>query len=138
MGVFAKSMDDITLTVAVLIRSKGGILLCKTQKDPHLYSLPQGTVAFGETLEVAAQRIVEKEIGVLPTVVAQYHAYSRINYDEGEHTVLIVFLAELSSAWKLNDALPVICVPVDELPKYPTAQKQVLLDYANETYPQMM
>ena len=138
MGIFGKSMDDITLKVAVLIRSKGGILLCKTQNETDPYSVPQGTVQFGETLEYAAQRVVEEILHVMPTVVTQYHVYSQITYDDGEHVVLVVFLAELSSAWKLNEALPLVCVSVDELPQYGTAQKQVLLDYANETYPQMM
>lgn len=79
------------LTVDVIVRVDGGIVLVRRAHAPVGWALPGGFVDVGETLEEAAVRETREETGLQVTLRRQVHAYSDPQRDPRGHTVTVVF-----------------------------------------------
>jgi ADP-ribose pyrophosphatase YjhB (NUDIX family) len=82
------------LTVDIVIRYRGGIVLIERKNAPHGWALPGGFVDIGESLEDAAMRESKEETSLETRLIEQFHAYSDPHRDSRFHTVSVVFIAD--------------------------------------------
>jgi 8-oxo-dGTP diphosphatase len=69
------------------------IILIERLNPPHGWALPGGFVDYGESLETAAIREAQEEIGLAVQLLEQFHVYSAPDRDPRQHTISIVFIA---------------------------------------------
>jgi 8-oxo-dGTP diphosphatase len=91
------------LTVDIIIRFRGGIILIERKNPPPGWALPGGFVEVGESLEEAAVREAREETSLDVTLTEQFHAYSSPDRDLRFHTVSVVFLGDGSGTLKGQD-----------------------------------
>lgn len=82
------------LTVDIIIRYRGGIVLIERKNVPHGWALPGGFVDIGESLEEAALREAKEETTLDTELIEQFHAYSDPRRDPRFHTASVVFVAD--------------------------------------------
>ncbi len=82
------------VTVDIIIRYKGGIVMIERKNPPPGWAIPGGFVDIGESLEEAAIREAKEETSLDVTLIEQFHAYSKPGRDPRFHTVSVVFIAE--------------------------------------------
>lgn len=86
-----------TPTVDIIIelgdRPGRPIILIERRNDPLGWALPGGFVDYGESVETAAIREAQEEIGLEVELIEQFHVYSDPNRDPRQHTLSVVFLA---------------------------------------------
>ncbi len=82
------------VTVDVIIRCKGGIVMIERKNPPPGWAIPGGFVDIGESLEDAAMREAKEETSLDVTLIEQFHAYSKPGRDPRFHTVSVVFIAD--------------------------------------------
>jgi len=119
-----KGVDFIGVGVgAVIINDKSEILLLKRLKEPEkgCWTIPGGTVEFGETIEEAIIREIEEEIGVKIEIISLLGITNHIIKDEKTHWVSPAFLVKIIEGvpvnkeqhkheelrWFLSDSLPI-------------------------------
>jgi len=93
-----KGVDYIGVGVgAVIINENNEILLLKRLVEPEqgCWTIPGGTVEFGETVEEAIIREMEEEIGVKIEVVKLLGVTNHILKDEKKHWVSPAFLVKI-------------------------------------------
>lgn len=98
-----KEIRTPLLTVDVIIRYQGGIVLIERKNPPPGWALPGGFVDVGESLEEAAVREAREETSLDVTLVEQFHAYSKPGRDPRFHTVTMVFIADGRGTLKGRD-----------------------------------
>ena len=81
------------VTVDIIIRHQGGIVLIERKNEPAGWALPGGFVDIGESLEEAAVREAREETSLDVALIEQFYAYSRPERDPRFHTVTVVFVA---------------------------------------------
>jgi len=81
----------VTVGVRLLLVQDGKILLVKHTYRPHWY-LPGGKVERGETLEQAARREANEELGATLGVLCLFGVYS--NFYEGRSDHIVVFVCD--------------------------------------------
>jgi 8-oxo-dGTP diphosphatase len=105
------------LTVDIIIRYGGGIVLVERKNPPHGWALPGGFVDEGESLEDAARREALEETSLRVRLLEQLHAYSKPNRDPRFHTVTVVFVADGEGVLEgRDDARRALSFPADGLP----------------------
>jgi ADP-ribose pyrophosphatase YjhB (NUDIX family) len=93
------------LTVDIIIRYKGGIVLIERKNPPQGWALPGGFVDIGESVEDAAIREAKEETTLDVTLSEQFHVYSKPDRDPRFHTVSVVFIGEGKGVLKgMDDA----------------------------------
>lgn len=125
------------VTVDIIIRYKGGIVLIDRAKEPFGWALPGGFVEFGETVEQAAIREAKEETDMDIQIERQFHVYSEPKRDpRGFHTITIVIIADGIGTLKAgDDAKDAKVFSLDKpLPKMPFDHNKILQDYINEEY----
>ncbi|OPY82050.1 MAG: Bifunctional NMN adenylyltransferase/Nudix hydrolase [Syntrophorhabdus sp. PtaU1.Bin153] len=105
------------VTVDIITRCNGGIVLIERKNPPPGWALPGGFVDVGESLEEAAIREAKEETSLDVTLVEQFHAYSKPDRDPRFHTVTMVFIADATGTPKgLDDARRADVFTEDTLP----------------------
>ncbi|MBS3122829.1 NUDIX hydrolase [Candidatus Woesearchaeota archaeon] len=126
------------LTVDIIIRYKGGIVLVNRKYPPKDWALPGGHVDYGETVEYAAIREAKEETNLDVELVKQFHVYSDPKRSPKEHKVTVVFIAngkgELKAGDDADDANVFGEGDILKLPKLCSDHNQILLDYYNDRY----
>lgn len=139
MGETAPFKDYKTpyLTVDVILVREGKVLLIERHNPPHGWALPGGFVDYGESVETAAAREAKEEVGVDVTLTRQFHVYSDPGRDPRQHTVSVVFLAEIPAEVEPvagDDAKNCGFFGPDELPPLAFDHAQVLEDFFQERH----
>lgn len=119
------------LTVDIIIRYRGGIVLIERKNAPHGWALPGGFVDVGESLEDAALRESKEETSLDVELIEQFHAYSDPHRDPRFHTVSMVFIADGTGilAGK-DDAKRAVVFSEKELPdNIVFDHRQIIRDY---------
>ncbi len=91
------------VTVDIIIKTQGGIVLIERLNPPHGWALPGGFVDYGETVERAAIREAKEETSLCVTLEEQFHTYSDPKRDSRHHTISTVFIAHSSDIPKAAD-----------------------------------
>jgi 8-oxo-dGTP diphosphatase len=83
----------VDIIIELIDRPHRPIIAIERLNPPHGWALPGGFVDYGESLETAAVREAQEEIGLDVRLVEQFHAYSAPDRDPRQHTISIVFIA---------------------------------------------
>jgi 8-oxo-dGTP diphosphatase len=67
--------------------------LIERKNPPHGWALPGGFVDYGESVETAAVREANEEVGLQVELIEQFQVYSDPNRDPRKHTLSVVFIA---------------------------------------------
>jgi ADP-ribose pyrophosphatase YjhB (NUDIX family) len=125
------------LTVDVIIRYKGGIVLVNRKVEPFGWSIPGGFVEYGETVEQAAKREVKEETNLDIYIIRQFHVYSHVDRDpRNPHSITLVFIANGKGTLKAGDDAKDAKVYSLEapFPDMPFDHNQIMKDYLNDEY----
>jgi ADP-ribose pyrophosphatase YjhB (NUDIX family) len=82
------------VTVDIIIRYQGGIVLIERKNPPPGWAIPGGFVDIGESLEDAAVREAKEETSLDVRLIEQFHTYSKPGRDPRFHTVSVVFIGD--------------------------------------------
>lgn len=87
------------LCVEVVIKDPKGIVLSKREIPPALgkWHIPGGTVFFGESLEEAAVRVAERELGLKIQVRKVLGVIEYPLFEDGTHSVGVALLCAADS-----------------------------------------
>lgn len=91
------------LTVDIIIRYEGGIVLIERKNHPPGWALPGGFVEVGESVEDAAIREAKEETSLNVALTEQFHAYSAPDRDPRFHTASVVFIGVGTGGLKGED-----------------------------------
>lgn len=83
----------VDLIVELIDRPHRPIILIERLNEPLGWALPGGFVDYGESVETAAIREAQEEIGLTVKLTEQFYVYSDPTRDQRKHTISIVFLA---------------------------------------------
>lgn len=125
------------LCVDVIVDMGSGLFaLVKRKNDPQGWALPGGFVDEGESVEYAALREVQEEIGLDVELIRQFHVYSEPTRDPRRHTASVVFIARGKGEPKAgSDAGEVQLFHEHNLPQeIAFDHRQILRDYLLNRY----
>ncbi|MDF0555833.1 NUDIX hydrolase [Kamptonema sp. UHCC 0994] len=83
----------VDIIIELIDRSSRPIILIERRNPPYGWAIPGGFVDYGETVETAAKREAQEEVGLEVELIEQFYVYSDPNRDPRQHTLSIVFLA---------------------------------------------
>lgn len=126
------------LSVDVILERDGQVLLIERRNPPHGWALPGGFVDYGESVESAAVREAQEELGLDVELVRQFHTYSEPGRDPRQHVASVVFVARFRRPTDQpkagDDAKTARFFPKDALPPLAFDHAQVLADYFARKY----
>jgi 8-oxo-dGTP diphosphatase len=106
------------LTVDIIIRYRGSIVLVERKNPPPGWALPGGFVDDGESPEDAAVREAKEETSLDVRLREQFHVYGKPGRDPRFHTVTIVYIGDGEGALKgADDAKNAALFSADNLPE---------------------
>ena len=106
------------ITVDIIIKIAGKIILIKRKNPPYGWALPGGFVDYGETVENAAIREAKEETNLDLKDLKQFHVYSEPNRDSRGHNISVVFTAEgIGEPKAADDAKEIGLFSIDDMPK---------------------
>jgi 8-oxo-dGTP diphosphatase len=83
----------VDILIELVDRPQRPIILIERLNEPYGWAIPGGFVDYGETVEAAAIREAQEEIGLSVALLEQFHCYSDPNRDPRQHTLSVVFIA---------------------------------------------
>ena len=88
-------MRKPSLTVDVVIKAKGGVVLIRRENEPYRgkWALPGGFVRYGERVELAAEREAKEETGLRVKLQKLLGVYSEPGRDPRGHVISLCFSA---------------------------------------------
>jgi ADP-ribose pyrophosphatase YjhB (NUDIX family) len=122
------------LTIDIIIRYQGGIVIIKRSYKPHGWALPGGYVDYGESCEAAAIREAKEETNLNIQLVRQFKVYSDPRRDPKKHNVTVVFIAEGKGELKAgNEVEDVEIMMENNVPKLCFDHNKIVMDYFNSS-----
>lgn len=132
---FRNPVPTVDLIIELADQPHRPIVLIERQNLPHGWALPGGFVDYGESVEAAAQREAQEEVGLPVELVEQFHVYSNPNRDPRQHTLSVVFIATTRGQPQAgDDAKTVGIFDLWEIPNLCFDHDQILRDYQNYRY----
>ena len=129
-----RGLPTFAVTVDLIVE-EGGMLWLVRRKGGQ-YALPGGFVEFGETLEEAAIREAQEELGAeRVTLLYQFHTYGDPERDPRRRTVTVVYVAQVDQVAPSQERLAedglegVRRFPLDRLPALAFDHSRILRDY---------
>ena len=88
-------MRGPALTVDVVIKTRGGVVLIRRKNEPYRgkWAIPGGFVEYGESVERAAEREAMEETGIRVKLQRLLGVYSEPGRDPRGHSVSVCFIA---------------------------------------------
>ncbi|HEY9604758.1 MAG TPA: NUDIX hydrolase [Allocoleopsis sp.] len=83
----------VDIIIELVDRPHRPIILIERKNPPFGWAIPGGFVDYGESVETAAVREAQEEIGLHVELIEQFHVYSDPNRDPRKHTLSVVFIA---------------------------------------------
>lgn len=83
----------VDIIIELADRPHRPIILIERLNPPFGWAIPGGFVDYGESVETAAVREAQEEIGLQVELIEQFQVYSDPNRDPRQHTISIVFIA---------------------------------------------
>lgn len=83
----------VDIIIELVDRPHRPIILIERKNPPLGWAIPGGFVDYGESVETAAVREAQEEIGLQVELIEQFHVYSDPNRDPRKHTLSVVFIA---------------------------------------------
>ncbi|MBD3882743.1 NUDIX hydrolase [Phormidium tenue FACHB-886] len=96
-------VPTVDIIVELIDRPQPAIILIERLNPPHGWAIPGGFVDYGESVETAALREAEEEIGLQVDLLEQFQVYSDPSRDPRQHTLSVVFLATAKGEPKAGD-----------------------------------
>ena len=117
------------LTVDVIIRLEGGVVLVRRKNPPFGWALPGGFVDIGEPVERAAVREAREETGLDVRLDQLLYVYSDPARDARGHTASVVFTGDAEGVpMGMDDAAEARAFPLDALPSPIAFDHSLILD----------
>ncbi|MBI3033447.1 NUDIX hydrolase [Candidatus Woesearchaeota archaeon] len=129
------TLDKIYVTVDIIIRYKGGIILIERKEQPLGLALPGGHVELDESCEQAAVREAKEETNLSVILLKQLKTYSDPQRDPRKRCISVVFIGEGFGQLKAgDDAKEAHVFSLDKIPRDKLCfdHKQILIDYMND------
>ena len=129
-----RALPTFAVTVDLIVEHGGLLWLVKRKGGAH--ALPGGFVEFGETLEEAAVREAQEELGARHvTLLSQFRTYGAPGRDPRRRTVTVVYVAQVDRVAPSMECLRedglegVESFPFDRLPPLAFDHEQIVSDY---------
>jgi 8-oxo-dGTP diphosphatase len=133
-----KGIDFIGVGVGAVIVDKGRILLLLRRKSPEegSWSIPGGSVEFGETIEDAVIREIKEELGIDCTIITLLRVTNHISPLNSFHWVSPAFLVRVSAGTPKNIEMEshedMQWFPIEDLPINLTITTRLALESYRE------
>lgn len=83
----------VDIIIELIDRPHRPIILIERLNPPYGWALPGGFLDYGESVETAATREAQEEVGLDVRLLEQFQVYSVPDRDPRQHTISIVFIA---------------------------------------------
>ena len=83
----------VDIIIELVDRPERPIILIERKNPPLGWAIPGGFVDYCETVEAAAVREAQEEVGLDVELIEQFHVYSDPNRDPRQHTLSVVLIA---------------------------------------------
>ena len=132
---FRNPVPTVDLIIELADRPHRPIILIERQNPPYGWALPGGFVDYGESVEAAAQREAQEEVGLSVELVEQFHVYSNPNRDPRQHTLSVVFIATARGKPQAGDDAKTLGIfDLWEIPNLCFDHDQIIRDYRPYRY----
>lgn len=124
-------VPTVDIIIELIDRPTRPIILIERLNPPFGWAIPGGFVDYGESVENAAIREAQEEIGLNVKLIEQFHVYSDPHRDARLHTISVVFLATATgNPQAADDAKNVGIFNPEEIPtSLCFDHHQILADY---------
>lgn len=100
---YRNPVPTVDIIIELIDRPGHPIILIERRNPPLGWALPGGFVDYGESVETAAKREAQEEVGLVVELTEQFHVYSDPNRDPRQHTLSVVFLAQAEGTPQAGD-----------------------------------
>lgn len=101
--IYKNPAPTVDIIIELSDRPHSPIVLIERLNPPYGWALPGGFVDYGESVETAAKREAEEEVGLVVQLVEQFQVYSDPARDPRQHTLSIVLIATAQGEPKAGD-----------------------------------
>jgi 8-oxo-dGTP diphosphatase len=100
---YRNPVPTVDIIIELVDRPHRPIILIERLNPPLGWAIPGGFVDYGESVESAAQREAQEEIGLQVKLIEQFQVYSDPQRDPRQHTLSVVFLATATGEPQAGD-----------------------------------
>ncbi|MUL36310.1 NUDIX domain-containing protein [Gloeocapsopsis dulcis] len=100
---YRNPVPTVDIIIELVDKPHRPIILIERHNSPLGWAIPGGFVDYGESVESAAQREAQEEIGLQVELIEQFQVYSDPQRDPRQHTLSVVFLATATGEPQAGD-----------------------------------